>query len=213
MKRTRSATSPAKRHLVRDNDHRHPVRGKRSHHSEHFAHQLRIERGRHLVDSMILGALQVLARFRPAALWAAAGLERPVGKPPIQRARDYSSAAFSASVRDMPRALRGASATFVTTRMREQVQVPGKPSQLPGECLWPPSAACDFAYPPRPAGTGIPSMWISPASISSRPAITAQQRRLATAAGSDQDDYLTLGDGQVDCLQHHCLPVTVRDAE
>jgi hypothetical protein len=50
MTAMRSETFAGKSHLVGDDDHRHPAFGERAHHREDFAHQLGIERRRHLVE-------------------------------------------------------------------------------------------------------------------------------------------------------------------
>jgi hypothetical protein len=77
---------PGEAHLVGDDHHRHPLAGEVAHDLEHLADELRIERGRRLVEQHHVRIHRERTRDRDALLLAARQVRR-VGVDLLERAR------------------------------------------------------------------------------------------------------------------------------
>ena len=80
MKTSAVADLARELHLVRDDEHRHPVARQIAHHDQHLADELRIERGRDLVEEHHVRVHHQRAGDRDPLLLAAGELVRVLAR-------------------------------------------------------------------------------------------------------------------------------------
>ncbi len=117
MNTTSSATSRANRHLVRDDEHRHPLLGELAHRAQHLADQFRVQRRGYLVEEHdARDSSRARGRSRRAAAVRRTGA--PGARRACPRGRRAAAGRSPASPRppaSCPRTRRGASVMFSIT--------------------------------------------------------------------------------------------------
>ena len=203
-KQTSSATSRAKPHLVRRDQHRHPLGLELPDRREHLADQLGIERAGDLVEQQRARPRRQRAGDRDALLLAAgepvgmlvlAPLE-PEARQQLARVRLGLGAALAVA------AHRGEHDVLEHAQVREEVErLEDHAEPAPDRDRLDAGVGDHLAVEQHVAVVDLLQQ-----------VDAAQQRRLARSRRADQRDRRVLGDLEVDAAQHRALAVGLRDA-
>ena len=194
---------PRELHLVRDDEHRHPVTGEIAHHDQHLADELRIERGGDLVEQHHVRVHHQRPRDRDPLLLAAGELVRVLarllGQPDLLE--QLPRARLGVRARRLPDPARGEREVVHHGQMREEVELlEDDPDSLARRRQIGALARDLLALEEDPAGVqGLEQV------------DATQQRALAAPARADDRQHLAPVDVEVDPAQDLVVTETLVD--
>src|SRR5918999_1077995 len=191
------ADLPRKLHLVRDDEHRHPVAGQVAHDDEHLAHELGVERGGDLVEEHHVRVHHQRPGDRDPLLLTAGELVRVL--PLLLRQPDARQQ------------LAGASLGLVALELADTPHREGEVVDHPQvreevELLEDDADALPYGRDVHAPGRDLLALEEDTALIERLQQVHApEQRALAAPARADDDEHLAGVDAEVDPVQHEVV--------